>query len=145
MTFIEKYSKIMGENARRQHAIQQHVVKTYDELLNSVGAYTDGKLAADSIPLNALLSRPKGGNEGEALPVKDGEEKAPKGKMVLDIETPKTKLDAVAKQIHDEFKKDGINKVYKQNLADGVDDKKFDTFIAIVDELKLWKEYPPTS
>lgn len=129
MTFIEKYNKIMAENALRAHAIQQHVVRTYKEILNSVGAYTDEKLGKDNIPLNGLVNRPEG---GETKPVKD-EDKLPP--------LPATKREAVAKQIYDEFKQDGINKAYRQNLLDDG----YKIFVEIVDELKLWREFPPTS
>jgi hypothetical protein len=131
MTFIEKYNKIMGENARRQHAVKQHVVKTYEELLNSVGAYTDEKLEKDDIPLNGLVNRPEGGNEGEVSKPKDEDKK----------ETPKTKYDAVKAQVETEFTKDGVNKTYRDSLEkDG-----YKMFVKMIDDLDLWREYPATS
>lgn len=134
MSFIEKYNKIMAENARRQHAVKQHVVKTYKELLNSVGAYSDEKLEGDGIPLNALSNRPKGEGEGEVSTVADDDpRKLPP--------QAKTKYDAVKSQIKTEFEKDGVNKTYR----DGLDKDGYKAFVKIVDELDLWREYPPTS
>lgn len=134
MTFIEKYKKIMEADTRRQHAVKQHVVRTYEELLNSVGAYTDEKLGKDDIPLNGLVNRPEGNKEGEVKTVAaDDPRKRP--------EQPKTKYDAVKVQVETEFKKDGVNKAYRDALEkDG-----YKGFVKMIDDLDLWREYPPVS
>ncbi len=47
-TFIEKYNEVMGE-ARRTHAPYQQLVRTYKELLQSVGAHTDEVAGKDKL------------------------------------------------------------------------------------------------
>jgi hypothetical protein len=109
MSFIDLYNKIMKEaTTRRVHAPYQKVIKTYKELLQSVGAYHDENLE-DKTKVNAL--------------------------------SDKTKYDSIKRLVQQEFKKDGVNKEYKENMKkDG-----YDHLIKILNELDLWREFPPAS
>jgi len=130
MTFIEKYNDIMGEgDSTLSHAPIAHVKRTFDELLQSVGSYTDKNLGDDAIPLNALVTRPEG---GELKPVKDEDKR----------DEPKTKRDLVARQIAVEFEKDGIPKEFRADLIA----KGYKTLVDVIDkdlkDKKIWRDMP---
>jgi len=66
-----------------------------------------------------------------------GDDDLPLNSLTLD----KTKMDAVKMQMKQEFDNTGINSDFKDNMKkDG-----YTNLIKIVDELDLWKDFPPAS